>query len=43
MLALDRGDMLVQGQDGCCSEEVVGYVRFEALKVVAVYLAHVLG
>ncbi len=43
MLVLDRGDVLVQGQDGCCSEEVVGFVWCKALKVMAVYIARVLG
>ncbi len=43
MLVLDRGDALVQGQYGCCSEEVVGCVCCRSLKVVVVYGAHVLG
>ena len=43
VLVLNRGDMLVQGLDGCFSEEVVGGVRRQALEVVAVDGARVFG
>ena len=43
VLVLNRGYMLVQGPDGCCSEEVVGGVRRHALEVVAVDGARVFG
>ena len=43
VLVLHRGDVLVQGQDGCCSEEVVGSVCRKPLEVVAVDGARVFG
>ena len=43
MLVLDRGDVHVQGQNGYCSEEVVGCIWCQSLKVVALDIARVLG
>ena len=43
VLVLHRGDVLVQGHDGCCSKEVVGSVCRKPLEVVAVDGARVLG
>ena len=43
MLVFDRGDVRVHGQYGCCSEEIVGKVCCQSLKVAAVYGTRVLG
>ncbi len=43
VLVLHRGGVFVQGQDGCCSEEVVGSVCRKPLEVVAVDGARVFG
>ena len=43
MLVFNRGDVLVQGRYGCCSEEVVGRLCCQTLEVVAVDGAGILG
>ncbi len=43
MLVLVRGDVLVQVQNGCCFEEVVGCIWCQPLKVVDVNVAGILS